>query len=149
MKSHLASKAHLFRHSVCVSKRTLYIYLSSIKKNLKKQRLWIIYLSIYIHHRYMMAVVVLSSKEEIEQFIQEHEKCIIKFSAEWCAPCRRMAQYFEVWKKYYSDVKNQRLANSNYSVAIIELFYFFGLWRKLSNFWYIKEITLRVQILMI
>ena len=42
-----------------------------------------------------MEIIVLSSKAEIEEFIKEHEKCVIKFSAEWCAPCRRMAQYFQ------------------------------------------------------
>ena len=44
----------------------------------------------------MSEIKVLVSKNDIDAFIQTHQKCIIKFSAEWCAPCRRMADYYQV-----------------------------------------------------
>jgi len=41
-------------------------------------------------------VKLLDNLKEITTFINAHEKCVVKFSADWCAPCRRMVEYFEV-----------------------------------------------------
>eukprot|EP00111_Clytia_hemisphaerica_P022996 TCONS_00067680-protein len=51
----------------------------------------------------MSEIKILSSKNDVDAFIQKHQKCIIKFSAEWCAPCRRMADYYQDASTKYKD----------------------------------------------
>lgn len=55
-----------------------------------------------------MTEVVLENREDLKQYLAEtkYDVTIIKLTASWCGPCKKIAPYVEMLNKEYSQVCN-------------------------------------------
>jgi thioredoxin 1 len=72
----------------------------------------------------------LSSQEEFDTLLKKNEKVVIKFTAEWCKPCKNIQPFYENQSTLYSDkatfltidVDEFEDVSNKYSVAMMPTF---------------------------
>lgn len=50
-------------------------------------------------------VVLISSEDEYLEYINENDIVVIKFSADWCTPCKMLAPKYREMSMKYTDIK--------------------------------------------
>jgi thioredoxin 1 len=48
--------------------------------------------------------ISVDSHSQFKQLIKQNSRCVVKFGATWCTPCKRFAPEFERLAKNHSDV---------------------------------------------
>lgn len=59
-------------------------------------------------------VTVIKTIDQLKDFIQNHSKVVVKSTAPWCGPCKKIAPVFEALSK---DFKELKFAKFNIEVA--------------------------------
>lgn len=50
-----------------------------------------------------MPIKHITSQTKLDKLIARHEKIVIKYTARWCGPCKRIAPYFEELSNTYGE----------------------------------------------
>ena len=81
-----------------------------------------------------MCITDICNLSQLEELFQQHEYIILKCSAEWCAPCKRIHPVYEKYsdnEKYTSvcflhvDIDNARDISEKYKIESIPTFILF------------------------
>jgi thiol-disulfide isomerase/thioredoxin len=49
-------------------------------------------------------VTVLKTRQELKEHVKKHEVVIVKFTADWCGPCRRVAPHIHSLMETYNKI---------------------------------------------
>lgn len=49
-------------------------------------------------------VVNLKTRQELKDYVKNHSVVIVKFTAEWCGPCKRIAPYLSKLMEQYDKI---------------------------------------------
>ena len=49
-------------------------------------------------------VTVLKTREELKNHVKNHEVVIVKFKAEWCGPCKKVAPHIKTLMEMYNKI---------------------------------------------
>ena len=49
-------------------------------------------------------VTVLKTREELKNHVKNHEVVIVKFKAEWCGPCKKVAPHIKTLMETYNKI---------------------------------------------
>lgn len=49
-------------------------------------------------------VTVLNTRQELKEHVKKHEVVIVKFKAEWCGPCKRVAPHIDKLMEKYNKI---------------------------------------------
>ncbi|CCU78764.1 trx-h1/thioredoxin-1 [Blumeria hordei DH14] len=88
-----------------------------------------------------MVVHTVTSLDEYRKLAKKHEKIIIKFTAEWCGPCRMIAPIFESLSDEAKDihfisvdVDNSSDISSEFGIKAMPTFVFIRFEDKINEF---------------